>query len=730
MADQTDQFNPYLPQRDPPDFTSASRGAEPVRQTTSDKEVLANTIKGVGSLFTATVDAADNLIKMNIQDEARGEVEEVRDTDLETLLKDPTLPNEVRSSLGRAKDLTTARDQGSIQEIFYWANMDHLSRKLRNRYPGHKDFVDQYISGLVGGTPANQLRDTLRKTIENADKDSPTAKVDELIERNMAEAGLTDIFTQRDLMKRGDANAKFSNDQEILDHYTRDFARIKAEKLQLDLTKERVAARQAQGQEVAREVEETANSEVMMTARQIVEPLINGLVGSTESQVNKALQAMVGRQTEAGSFNFTAEDKKLLREQYFPMIKQQAKTAVQRVLTDKFYDQLPDDKRKGMLDRIDRMIDDVFFATADEKFGILSVEKDRLESMKVDATMRALDDPINKALFGQRAVVGDQGMGQIQLKYGAQINNSIDRRVRAYLHGGSYDQTSQTTLSDRMDEVEKVTTNPAVYRLAVEGISVDLGQIQKLKPEEAQRLIDSTFGEGNYDILDRYTDKLNETENDMSKHQVYGMLANDSIAKAIKAKDAEVPGIWAKYSKWVANAGVKAFQQDFQNLQEINVYRRRLAVEFNPNTFRFDLTKARFEPGETLPSESIIGLASERIREPMVKAQVDRANLLIAGLTSVLKQDGQEVLPRLTNIFRLVGLTPTGVRPYGSKQGPEIDTLLQSMNRALSKVLSVSGAIETATGLAEQARQRAKSDEDFLLTPQLDVESLPEERGF
>ena len=164
MAD----FNPQLPRADnTDDFINRSRGVEPLKATqhVSSGKGLSTLFEGLGNIVQQTVDTFDIGIRRDIDDRARTSEDDIFNefgvNDVTTIegtdVKNEPIPQEISRAEKNLAKLTQAMKQGNINENTYWARVNSVSRQLRSRYPGHRDYIDQRVSSIFGGKPQNQI---------------------------------------------------------------------------------------------------------------------------------------------------------------------------------------------------------------------------------------------------------------------------------------------------------------------------------------------------------------------------------------------------------------------------------------------------------------------------------------------------------------------------------------------------------------------------------------------
>lgn len=238
------EFNPQLNEKDT-NYLNYSRGTDRAigadiknlpnlqvvdfgtqKADTSTGELLGNVAKiGAGAIA-----AVDDIIKTTATEQVRQGVEQIRGQftqDIAGAIGNPlevqtgaVIPSNSNSDIPQAlqqgiertpKQLSSAKAAGKLTEAGYWLQLDNFARTMRERYPGHKDFIDQKIAGYTGGNPANMLwRSQLSALQAQAARAQNSATADaRFIQRNAQH--LTQ--SQRDALLSGDPTKRPSTNE-------------------------------------------------------------------------------------------------------------------------------------------------------------------------------------------------------------------------------------------------------------------------------------------------------------------------------------------------------------------------------------------------------------------------------------------------------------------------------------------------------------------------------------
>lgn len=166
MAEVASPFNPQYPRREEETYLNYSRGAEapdalrkPLSPTADS--TLDNSLK----LGLTLLDVKDKMFQERIRREITADVDNYRDPIIGTSTSqgspNPNVPADLRRQIDRMDSVTNAVRGKRLTEKHYWMQMENIARSTRSRYPGHREYIDNVIADITGGTPANQLAQTV-----------------------------------------------------------------------------------------------------------------------------------------------------------------------------------------------------------------------------------------------------------------------------------------------------------------------------------------------------------------------------------------------------------------------------------------------------------------------------------------------------------------------------------------------------------------------------------------
>lgn len=76
------------------------------------------------------------------------------------------LPMSAQNEISQLKRMTNGYNAGNLSDSYYYGQLDTVVTKLRNRYQGFRDEIDQAVSQITGVQPANALRASLQRDIQ------------------------------------------------------------------------------------------------------------------------------------------------------------------------------------------------------------------------------------------------------------------------------------------------------------------------------------------------------------------------------------------------------------------------------------------------------------------------------------------------------------------------------------------------------------------------------------
>lgn len=168
-AQEFDKLNPTVAPVQEQQFLNYSKlGALP--------NITGDLFKEIGDITKTAVTGLDTFFKERIRGEATAQVDNERDR-TQNWLQGGDAPENVKNSVNANRtlvnNLQTAANQGQISQAYYQMRLDTIARDMRSRYPGYREHIDNVISDLTGGVPANKIiTDLFHASTNKADLES------------------------------------------------------------------------------------------------------------------------------------------------------------------------------------------------------------------------------------------------------------------------------------------------------------------------------------------------------------------------------------------------------------------------------------------------------------------------------------------------------------------------------------------------------------------------------
>ena len=156
-----------------PDWTRASQGQR-------GDSSLGTLFDGAGNLLDKGIKAKDAYIKKTIDEDITAGVDQLRDREMNLGARaegygdrtDPIAKRAIDQNIDRIGLAKNSAKSGQIGDSHYQLLLDAEARRLRASHPGYRDYIDNKISDLTGGTPANKAIELLKQELKKEDKEN------------------------------------------------------------------------------------------------------------------------------------------------------------------------------------------------------------------------------------------------------------------------------------------------------------------------------------------------------------------------------------------------------------------------------------------------------------------------------------------------------------------------------------------------------------------------------
>ena len=671
MAD----FAPELRDRDPQDYMKSSRGW--------DDNTAEVAIKGASDIFRLGVKVTDDAYKRDITEEARIAVDKDRDLAIAELhsLSRPTsqggtpIPEEITRDAQKLAIMKQAVKQGAYMESNYVGSLDATARKLRTRYPGYRDHIDDTMKQLTGMDPANALVRELRQDAQAilGAKDPTETKRLEILKA----------------MKNPPVGAENMSYEKLLPYYLQ----TKREDYALEHKQAVIATQTAADKYDTKVIGEDAATSWGKHAQTITSKA-HPLVGATLAQ----LEEMTAR-FNTDDPNAIRDPKKIaegmqllnratveLEGQFNSFMRQPRKH-----LADKSYAMvLGDEKLKEIkANQVDTIVGLYRTALVDGSSAHFKHAAQLNEVSRDTELQRLMGDPVLRTAYGLSKAFGPAGLDIIMSK-DAKVLNAYQQSIKGYMLTTMSDpKMPQTSLTE---EVQKTLTKDSSVGPEVIQSTIDKGMKLMASPDAVDaprkaKLIDSFYGPRNEAFIGMVNGDPKFGGKATDPQRTFSMMANPEMAKAVHkfSQESGDPSHWEKYQNWVIK---QTYAMNLTNINTVAVSMRNapaLDIKFNPQTFKFVYQDKELPP---IPPSQSAGLAALRVAANAydrsgtagIKAAIDRVNASFEPIRDIvtLRKEEDPAAFALAVMRQLALQTES---KYGS------ETASQGLVTALGRVL-------------------------------------------
>lgn len=639
-------FNPQF-QNQPDQFLGYSRGYQ------GDTSV-ADLFQNSGNLIKASAQTTDEIIKMNIGEEARQKVEPIRDAVTHALETgqlaasykgtgdNVDVPTGVSDGLDRIEKLGRGKDSGALGESHYWNLLDAEARRLRAQHPGYKDYVDQRISELAGGTPANRM-------------------VQELYAEQRAGAGAVNKeydYWEKKAVEQGQApdieQRKREGRPYTVGQLREKVATYQAQESQIRVSRERMADELQQGKVIKERVSNQAAKEVGY----IVNNTLQAGVGQYDQAIdvlNKAAQ----KQQAGGTFSPTELD--TLRTT-IGALETTVDQKIAKVFTQidpatklRYADHLDNKEMEQIATSAKMPLTAMKEAIFNKDYGTVGSIVSRMQANIDNDTNNIYKNSVHAAKIMQlQKFYGNQWTALVLGQEGGKAFKDV---MTKSIFEDSMFRTMDPDPSKRgegfSDEIEKLrqaNADPSVYRKAID-THISILASNKPDPKMFEKSALIMFGPGNSNMFFKTDANGNKVAQFSDPYSLYQRIASDpNIAKNIIASNN--PELINNYTRWVGQNFQTMMEPAAESAKRLAINSRAYNLEFNPQTLQFQVTPTGLG-GPTIPAVNPFGLSDQADRfifDPNSRKAVDNINSVLSGMTNLIKAKGgnpQEELPKL-----------------------------------------------------------------------------------
>lgn len=604
-------------------FLGYSRG--PIPDT-----AIGGFLSDAATMLQTGVQAAHGIIRQGIREDLTANVDRIReDTGREYM--DQAGNQQVDNFRNRIQMLGEARNQGRVNESYYWALLDMESRRVRQRWPGMREHIDNIMQDLVGANPANRLvaelaREAQARGASRADESQHWIRaavtlglLDEQTVARLAASpqGMLELRTMVNNANRSRLEIENENNRLNLEHNRR-----------RDVTEgtERMAY-----QEITTRLADRSNAVVL---------------GITNAQTD--IQALIAQQTTSGR-QMSATELNGLAERFQTQIVNPQNELIRQILYGQRTDQdgnvytlasrMGEAATQRVLESQRRMLNLMGSSIREGNWHAYSLIHDQLQAVQRGETLSLLTtEPFMRRLQALSTILGPNFVSTELFKDFATQDTRIRRLLSASLLEQATDGTSLSTIIQDLRRTNPgIVTGSNVHNLVGAGVNAI---INPNTPDQVRTaLARSLFGPENANFLNGVGNRA------QVYHQMVGDPRLHEIMQRFRTGSTEQREAYNNFRRWATEGFQNAFRQVATDANEA-IGSGQFSMVYNAETHQFSITG---------------GSQAQR-------SSVEALNRTITGLTNMLTAEGNMTAEqRNQTIGTLVG--NLGINPNQAQRG-------------------------------------------------------------
>lgn len=630
-AQPYDALNPPIEVKEPTEYMRYSQGSLP---DTS----LGTLFEGLGNATTSATKVADSYYKNTIREEVTAASDEITDSFTGRgpvpagATPDPTTPDEITRTGERMQRLNAGVKAGTVLNSHYWGLLDMESRRLRAKYPGYREQIDNVFSDVTGSVPANALRKALMEEAKAGSKADPDKERKHWEEK---------VITQTPYGKQVTDRASSGSPMSVLElqglaarHFS-STTETAAGKAELEL-------KQAKGEDVRHEANKEASSTVW---KSIADASTNVELGNLLDTAKKYRSA-----GPDGLPKYSPQEEQAITagfEQFRSKVNANARMITTSYMKQGLHPQDAETIHKTVETVLKNIEEDITRG----RIQSVATYKSVLEGLQSgDKVSMLTSNETLRRYSVLRDVLGPEGFN-LTLDKNPEELSRFSRQV--YNHNltnmfvpGAPGAPAPSLLDEHLKNVSNGVTDKKVYNASREFL-LNAVKEPAVKPEARTRAVDALYGPRNMKYLDDINVGGTVVDQKGSRNvrsQLYSKMASPEMtAKMLELKNAGDEESWKKYSTWVMRNGAMLTATPAQSLLPIlGEPRAGVEVGFDPQTNTMRLMPPRasnaFPGGGTVES----GWNAHRLA---AQQWVQELNSVIQPMVSVDQGGVKELAP-------------------------------------------------------------------------------------
>jgi len=589
------------------------------------------------SLFNTAVGVVDDLVKESITSEVRGTVDQLHNEmgvgDVakgEQAINAEPVPSELGVAERNLARLSKARERGVINENTYWARVESTSRQLRARYPGHRDYIDQRVSSISGGDPANQIMRNLQ-----AQASAAASQGEESINKRNQLA--------KELIMKG---------VEVPNWDKKDYNTLLSESAP-ELRRRALREEEKASYELAKTKNEVTDTMVSRSAANLVNDSVRSVTAGVINPGGLSYKDLRSSIQEAAKnpSALSPEERSALRSNmnaFSTALRQDATDA----LMEQFGGDLDEKRIKDSLAPVEAFVSNLERSLADKDFGTLLELSDRVEaSKKHDDISLTSKFPILRANAAVERTLGADA-AKLFIQKSAAFKVPRDRVLLSEDLTRLFDSSQRTSVHEVMKQAEvRNIEEPGKYGEAITQSQIDIITNPGLNPDARTRAVEMLYGPRNSNF---FTD-IKPDQQELA----FKRLVNPSIFGVVKQMKAEGnEQVYENYVGWSKNAFAQWFRK---NADSVAARIDQAGVEMV-----FDKETGTIVANPTPPKDGKGDRTSmafaQGARQNLVAGELKTFNALVTNMNEILKEEGIDPVQYYGGAFTNLGLIKPGTQ--------------------------------------------------------------------
>lgn len=662
-------FIDYINTPSAQDYSARSKGIDKARAS----DAFGTLFEGIGKVADNTIKTIDQRNIDTINSELETSVEAIRGAQgVDAAVNDPTVTqggNGINGASGPAAAppavgvgtseiarLTAAYKDGRVSDTYYFSKVESEARRLRSKFPGYRDEIDQKVSSIIGTNPANALRSSLLRDLKEAQSTATSrANSDEsIVERGkqFLSPEKYQKFIQGDRSPAFVADLKMDIQQNELKNQN-----VSSLKSQYELKKAQGAARQE-------DIEGIATRDASDTVWGILNSGVDAAGGLSLNTINEKISRM------ATGAPLSPEEMGSLRTGV-AALEQQTMLALDKKFTQGFGQngQLSYAQELRNPERIKQIkelamapIRGMTKALTDGDTGMFAHYANQAKLMKDGAVYDLyLRSDAARDLSAAQTILGP-ALGQLLLENGVLKKAATDFAAALTRNSVIAGAAGNTNMQDILrNTLREVRTRPNASGLATESTKGVLDAYRfslsdkKTDDKSLNQLATTLFNpERNF-----ITDKDILTTN--SQQSVLQMFSAPELVANMSRLQSSSPQTWANYKNWMESSTRSVFNTTLGQLAEWQKTPQGYNVVID-NQGRISVSRDR-----SLPTDAFTARVDSAVAG--MQKQVGQLNSALAARRAIAQKDGQDPNTVATQFLGALGLqvTPTkGGGPEGT----------------------------------------------------------------